>query len=274
MKFPFLFRRRVIELSPAIWAGLRGRIPVLAHLDAREIDRHQTLMTRFLRDTAIEGAAGFHLDDRMRLEIAALVCLPVIHLELDAYDPFSEVIVYPTVFETRREEVDEEGLVHAMEGPLAGEALDGGPIVLAWDEVEAGRAGSPLQVVLHECAHKLDLADGLADGCPPLSGQSRPHWQHTLDQVLYSLRNQVDTIESALPAHIDPESCDADPWYETLPLDPYAATDAAECFAVSIEAFFSRPHQLRQNLPEWYACLARYLGQDPAESRFRSAGTH
>ena len=47
-------------------------------------------------------------------------------------------------------------------------------------------------------------------------------------------------------------------------LDTYGATNPAEFFAVATEAFFERPHALRERHPELYAELARFFRQDPA----------
>ena len=48
-----------------------------------------------------------------------------------------------------------------------------------------------------------------------------------------------------------------------LPLDPYAARDPAEFFAVASEAFFVAPAPLAAAYPRVYALLAAYYRQDP-----------
>jgi Mlc titration factor MtfA (ptsG expression regulator) len=48
-------------------------------------------------------------------------------------------------------------------------------------------------------------------------------------------------------------------------LDTYGATDPAEFFAVSIEAFFERPRALHARHPKLYAELRKYFQQDPIE---------
>ena len=47
-------------------------------------------------------------------------------------------------------------------------------------------------------------------------------------------------------------------------LDTYGATNPAEFFAVTTEAFFERPRALRAKQPELYAELAHFYRQDPA----------
>jgi Mlc titration factor MtfA (ptsG expression regulator) len=46
-------------------------------------------------------------------------------------------------------------------------------------------------------------------------------------------------------------------------LDTYGATNPAEFFAVSTEAFFEQPRALRARHPKLYAELRNYFHQDP-----------
>jgi Mlc titration factor MtfA (ptsG expression regulator) len=48
-------------------------------------------------------------------------------------------------------------------------------------------------------------------------------------------------------------------------LDTYGATNPAEFFAVSVEAFFEQPRALRAHHPKLYAELQTYFQQDPME---------
>jgi MtfA peptidase len=48
-------------------------------------------------------------------------------------------------------------------------------------------------------------------------------------------------------------------------LDTYGASDPAEFFAVSTEAFFERPCALRACHPKLYGELQSYFHQDPVE---------
>jgi Mlc titration factor MtfA (ptsG expression regulator) len=48
-------------------------------------------------------------------------------------------------------------------------------------------------------------------------------------------------------------------------LDTYGATNPAEFFAVSVEAFFERPYALRARHPKLYATLNSYFQQNPVE---------
>ena len=48
-----------------------------------------------------------------------------------------------------------------------------------------------------------------------------------------------------------------------LPLDPHAAHDPAEFFAVASEAFFVAPAPLCEDYPQIYRLLAAWYRQDP-----------
>jgi Mlc titration factor MtfA (ptsG expression regulator) len=50
---------------------------------------------------------------------------------------------------------------------------------------------------------------------------------------------------------------------ETTLLDPYAATNYQEFWAVCVETFFERSTAFRRHLPELYFSLCSLLNQDP-----------
>ena len=90
-------------------------------------------------------------------------------------------------------------------------------------------------------------------------------WRQVLDDSLDRFIAALDAVEAAIPHDVDPESEEADAWYGQLPMDPYAATDEAEFFAVSSEHFFVDPIPMQQALPEWYGLLRAYYRQDTLE---------
>ncbi len=47
-------------------------------------------------------------------------------------------------------------------------------------------------------------------------------------------------------------------------LDEYGATNPAEFFAVSTEAFFERSQRMRREMPDLYEELREFYGLDPA----------
>ena len=151
------------------------------------------------------------------------------------------MIVYPDEFLAPREEIDEAGVVHTGHERVAGESWDAGPILLSWADVEASRAADGYHVVIHECAHKLDLGDGDVNGVPDLAGSgiSGAEWQRVMSAAWESTGTEWEA-------------------YGDTVVDDYALESPAEFFAVLSEHFFTVPGELHDTLPEAYALLARY----------------
>ena len=256
-------RRRPPQIDDALWRRVVTDFPFTGHLSDEELSRLRALCEAFLAHKTVSGAQGLVVTPRMRAAIALQACLPVLHLGLGGYEDFVELVLYPDQFLVRRSQVDDAGVVHESVDALAGEAMDRGPVVLSWADAAPGARSQGWNVTIHEFVHKLDLADGEADGIPPLPRDARHTWDQTLTAAYEDFCRQLDRVEAAIPAHVDPESTAADPWYARLPLDAYAATDPAEFFAVSGEAFFVAPHALAEAFPAWFALLRRFFGQDP-----------
>ena len=221
------------------WSYALRWLPFLARLDADTASRVRALAAELLARKQFTGAAGLVMTRDMAMLIAVQAVLPVNRLGLRWYDDFSEIIVYPSEFLVDREVSDDLGLVSRQNEVLSGEAMHGGPVVLSWiDASNPGEGDHAYNVVIHEFAHKLDLADGEADGCPPLGAAERARWLDTLEAAYDDFCQRLEDVEASIPRHVDPESDDADPYWARLPLDAYAATDPSEFFAVASEAWF------------------------------------
>ena len=246
-------RRRILaqeRIPDALWEETIADIASLSCLDDEQRQRLRDLALLLLHEKSLEPATGFELDDAMRVRIAALACRPVLELGLDAYSGFLSVIVHPGEFVVRgREYEDEAGVVHVGDDVLSGEAWEQGPVVLGWDEVLASGRGDGFDVVAHEFAHKLDLLDGAVNGVPPLHrGMSSDAWIETFQQAYDELGASLERGE--------------DTW-----LDPYAAEDPGEFFAVCSEMFFDVPAEFHAYHPAIYAQLAAFYRQDPVAQR-------
>lgn len=257
------------RIAPELWRQVLDAHPFLAALDADESAQLLARSAWLLASKTINGAQGLEVTDFMRLSIAAQASLPILNLTPTLYEGWDEIIVYPAGFRIPRKRMDEDGVMHEYLEDAAGEAWDGGPLVLSWEDTQLSEGG--FNVVIHEFAHKLDLQAGAADGMPSLAahGDLKPRdWRRILDDSLDRFIAALDAVEAAIPHDVDPESAEADAWYGQLPLDPYAATDEAEFFAVSSEHFFVDPRPMAQALPEWFGLLRAYYRQDPLE-RYR-----
>ena len=245
------------------WRRIASGLPFLNHLSLAERELLKAQCEAFLGARQFSGAAGFGIDDDVRIGIAIQACLPTLHLGLGSYGDFVEIVVYPDRFVAPRRQVDEVGVVHEYSDELVGEAMEGGPVVLSWPDADPAAGHVGYNVVIHEFAHKLDLLDGVADGAPPLPAALRKRWARTMTEAYEDFCDRLDALEAAIPRHVDPESPAADGWYERLPLDPYAATDPGEFFAVTAETFFTDPLALHGAYPDLYLLLRDYFRQDP-----------
>lgn len=242
-------QRRAI--ADELWQACLADLPFVAVRPAEQHERLRRMASLFLDRKEFTGAQGFVITDRIALAVAVQACLPVLELGIDQYDGFVGIVMHRDAVVASREVMDENGVVHAYDEELAGEAMEGGPLMLSWADVLPSEDGDapPMayNVVIHEFAHVLDLRDGQADGIPMLdSGAERKAWREVLMAEYDRFCERV--------------VCG----YETV-LDPYAAEAPDEFFAVGSEAFFVTPQALKEEQPAMYRLLASYYRQSPAD---------
>lgn len=239
------------EVSDALWDEILARLPFLSGLNSQDLTRLRQLTEKFLAEKEFTATGGLELTDRMCLAIAVQGCLPILNLGLDWYRGWIGIIVYPDEFVIPRTIEDEDGIIHEYDEVASGEAWGGGPLLISWHDVQM--AGSGYNVVIHEFAHKLDMLTGEADGTPPLHpGMSRQHWRTTL---LAAYDDFCSELEAAEIEETDTE------------LDPYAAENPAEFFAVVSEAFFETPELVKENYSTFYDQLTAFYRQNPLSNR-------
>jgi MtfA peptidase len=221
--------------------------PKLSLEDRNELLGHVQV---FLAEKRFEGCGGLAINDEIRVTIAAQACLLLLHRTTDYFPGLQTILVYPTTYmveESRQvgEHVWEEG----TQTRLGETGRRMGSLVLAWGAVKHGAAdpSDGKNVVLHEFAHQLDFENWASDGVPGLATREQ--------QLAWSevMRSEFELLRAADESGIP-----------TL-LNTYGATDPAEFFAVSVEAFFEQPRALRARHPNLYAELQKYFQQDPTE---------
>jgi Mlc titration factor MtfA (ptsG expression regulator) len=252
-------RRMRARPFPKKWLTLIQRHVVFFHRlsasDRAELLGHVQV---FLAEKRFEGCGGFAITDEVQVTIAAQACLLLLHRTTDYFPDLLTILVYPLSYmvEEKRqlgEHVWEEGTVSRL--GETGRRM--GSLVLSWGAVKHGAADPDdgKNVVLHEFAHQLDFENHAVDGVPGLATREQQlAWGEVMRSEFASLRA---ADESGIP---------------TL-LNTYGATDPAEFFAVSVEAFFEQPHALRARHPRLYAELRSYFNQDPVEYSGEAAGT-
>lgn len=231
-------RRPRTPLPDALWQQVLQNCPFLQTLPPAGLSRLRELSAFFLEDKEFHGAQGLVITDTMALTIAAQACLPVLHFgpgdrPLEGYDDFVGIVVHPDEVVAQREVMDENGVVHHYEEALAGEAMHEGPVMLSWRDVTAASSETGYNVVIHEFVHKLDLRDGLPDGCPPLPPgfMGQPGTRAARDLWLTTLQTAYETFREAV---IKAERFGGEPTW----LAPYGAEAIDEFFAVTSEAYF------------------------------------
>ena len=239
---------RSAALPDALWREALEALPFSAIYTEDELARLRDKVVLFLNAKSIVGAGGHEVTALERTIIAVQACALVLNLDFSLYDAFENVVVYPGEFIPGWEWEDEYGVVHKNEHPLAGEAMPGGPVVLSWPDVEASAdwEATGMSLVIHEFAHKLDMRNGDANGCPPLPRDMPPaQWKRTLRAAYDHFHARVARGEDTA-------------------IDPYAAESPAEFFAVLSEVFFADPTLLQQEYPSVYAQFGKFYRQDPA----------
>jgi Mlc titration factor MtfA (ptsG expression regulator) len=237
-------RRRIPD---DLWKRTLARYPFLRRRDPADTAELRRLTSLFLDRKEFSAAGGLRLTNDVVVAIAAQACLPVLRLGLDRYDGFVGIVVHPDAVLARRTTIDEAGVVHEYEEPLAGEAMERGPVMLSWRDVRS--AGYSAQeghnVVIHEFAHVLDLADGASNGLPWLPPELPvAEWAAALQPAFASHVARVEAGEEPV-------------------LDPYGAQGEDEFFAVASEAFFVAPASLKAEHPAVYGVFVRFYRQDP-----------
>ncbi len=233
-------------LPDHLWRRLRRELYLLHNLSVRHAVRLRERTTLLLHEKAIHGVQGLEMSLEMKAVIATQAALLILELDESSFDGWTELIVYPGAFRVRRTVTDEFGISHEQASHLSGESWQNGPMVLSWEDVKRDsyqrHPGS--HVVIHEFAHKLDALNGRVNGMPPLHPEMPiEKWSRTLGQAYERLLRQLERGQECI--------------------NPYAATNPAEFFAVLSEYFFTAPHTLKHHCEDAYLQLRAYYRQDP-----------
>ena len=241
-------RARILRNTPisdADWHYALENLPLLDGLSAADLKKLKELAILLAHDKSVEPIGGLDLPDRDTLVLLLQAALPVLKLGLDWYDGWYSFVIYPAEFPRERSEFDEHGVVHEWDGVFSGEAWQQGGVYLSWEDVRHSGRREGYNVVIHELAHKLDMGNGAPDGFPPLhSGVDAKQWTAAFSTAYEDMIARLERGD-----HIG--------------IDPYAASDPAEFFAVTSEYFFELPELLTTEYPAVYAQLRNFYRQDP-----------
>lgn len=236
---------------PAWRTVLAERVAFYRALSDNEQARFEQQTQVFLAHTRISGVQT-EVDDTTRLLVAAAALIPVWGFPDWQYANLGEVLIVPDAW-TLPDAPDQE--VPPLQGTLLG-SVQGFQnqhyMRLSKASLEQGfrDAMDRQNVGIHEFAHLLDEADGVIDGVPRAAlppGLLQP-WAALMHREIAAIRAGRSEI------------------------NPYAATNEAEFFAVVTEYFFEKPEKLQAHHPELYDLLTQAFQQNP-KKRFLSLPT-
>ncbi len=239
--------RHHLQTGPEWEQQAGAAIRVWRHLRPDEARRLLEQARTLDRTRHWEALGGITITPPMRARIAVRACLLTVNLGLDLLSDVTAILVAPTSHVRAIRQGAGGSIVSESEACLLGEAMLHGPVRIAWDRVEREEAaGESTSVIIHEFAHKVDMADGVANGTPPIGPrQEARRFDRVLDQAWERIREG------------EPAS----------PLRPYAMTNRAEMFAVATEAFFLRPSELEAKFRPLHGALSTFYHQAPQVRR-------
>lgn len=239
-------KRRKLRAQPvpSSWNEvLKKHLRFFEKLDDAEREVFFEKLQIFLSEKSFIGAKDFNVTEEVKLVIAAQAVRLILYLDISYYNRLNEIVVYPYDY---KRAVGDNTEYDGREAAYCGEVDDWSIVVLSWPSVLEGLtdANDGFNPGLHEFAHVLDRATGTFNGTPVL--RKRAHyqeWAKVMSRHFLKLQKGAS--------------------HQNAVLDDYGAENEAEFFAVSTEAFFERPHEMREMLSDLYIELKRFYGYDP-----------
>ena len=239
-------RRRKRELTQVILDDkqkelLAQHIDYYNNLSADDKAYFIDKVEQFLDAVRIEGV-GLQVNDTDRLMVASSAVIPIFKFKDWTYRNVTNVLLYPDTFD--KDYQFEDSNQRNIMG-MVGSGYMNGQMILSRAALQKGfsKNNGKQNTGIHEFVHLLDKADGATDGIPEgfLPHEYIKPWVQMMHQEISQMQ----------AGHSD--------------IDPYAATNEAEFFAVVSEYFFEKPDQLQAKHPELYDLLSKTFGQDPAK---------
>lgn len=237
-----------------LWHQVESQMPMMRRYNSRERTRLRLLASEIFYRKTISPAQGMVLTDEIKVTLCAQAAILIFGLEDPEQDPnlewfrnWHEIVVYPTPFRnTKQIAFNSEGWLVSWAGIEAGETQYQGPVIVDWSSDKPhplrGRAN---QVLMHELSHKLDMLDGNTNGHPPLhANMSEKAWYEAFEPAYEKLKAAAEHGRQTA-------------------INPYAATNPAEFFAVTTEYFFEAPQVLHRTYPKVYQQMKLFYRQDP-----------
>src|SRR5262245_53137165 len=187
-------RKLLAEPFPVRWAAFLDRnVGHYPRLPAAEQVRLRDIARVLIAEKEWLGRGGLFVSEEMKVTIAAQAALLLLGAERGYYPRVREVVVFPASFRTPRPEDDWED-DELSDTSLAGQAVDRGPVLLAWNEVlpEGRDPDAGYNVVVHEFAHQLDFFDKVSGGVPALGDRAlEARWRYVMTVAFEDHRRAI-----------------------------------------------------------------------------------
>ena len=217
---------------------LSEKVDFYKQLDQLKKTEFENRLQHFLTTTKITGVRT-EVEDIDRVLIAAGAIIPIFGFADWEYINLNEVLLYPDYF---GEDFNQKGKDRDVLGMVGTGAMQN-VMVLSKRSLHEGfenKSGKG-NTAIHEFVHLIDKTDGETDGMPEflLSNQLAMPW---IEKIRESIKQIMDNRSD---------------------INPYAATNEAEFFAVVSEYFFKRPDLLESKHHELYEILVSIFRQKP-----------
>ncbi len=246
--FGWLKRRKRRRIAEQPWPAQWSQVLTLNVRQYRVADeqlrlRWQDVTRIIVAEKYWEGCDGLAINDEIRVTIAAQAAMMVLGVQDFYFDNVRTILIHPAF----QRATMRDGMVVEEGRPLAGQAWQGGPVVLSWADVLAGARSNNggRNLVVHEFAHCLDGLDGEMGGNPVFDNpETAQRWQQVCSREFEQLGRAAIAGRRVL-------------------LDHYGASSPAEFFAVASETFFEMPERMQQSMPELFELMVEYFKVNP-----------
>lgn len=236
--FRWLRNRKRNKLITEPWSDkwsehLNRNVRLFWGMDDGEVFALQKRIKVIVGEKHWEGCHGLQLTDEIMVTVAAQAATMLLGVEDFYFDNVRTILVYPQAF--RRQ--TKSGWI-MDENYRAGEAWQGGPVVLSWrDALKGGRNEDDGQnLVVHEFAHALDGLDGEMGGNVIFDDDAKmSQWADVIEREFRELNEAKEHGRRTL-------------------LDQYGATNHAEFFAVASETFLNGPENSEPSIRTSSGC--------------------
>jgi Mlc titration factor MtfA (ptsG expression regulator) len=195
----------------------------------------------FLNEKKFVGIK-INITDEIKVNIAFYACILTLHSKYFCYPNVEYIFVYPSTIVKKEIEKYFANQEILIEGEATKDA-----VIISWNDAKKEIKSCKRNVIIHEFAHEIDLADGNIDGLPPLEGEKSKEFAKIMFSEYEKFKTKTLKGRFLGKYHL---------------IDKYAATNRAEFFAVMSEYFFVKPALLKKHFPDIYKELKSFYKID------------